>query len=56
MGHARASIVVMRTRLDWPDDVYPIVPPLADAQGISMGAAVAELVRQALNPAVRINN
>lgn len=38
----------MRTTLNLPDDVHRVVNDFADARGLSLGEAVAELVRKGL--------
>jgi metal-responsive CopG/Arc/MetJ family transcriptional regulator len=38
----------MRMTVNLPDDVADLVRSVANAKGISMGSAIAELVRQAL--------
>ena len=40
----------MRTTLNLPDDVYEVAHSLATARRISLGEALAQLVRQALRP------
>jgi hypothetical protein len=40
----------MRTTLNLPDDVGEIIRSFADVRGISLGEAVAELVRKGLQP------
>jgi hypothetical protein len=44
----------MRTTLNIPDDVSDLIRSFADAKGISLGDAVAELVRKGLRPQPRI--
>jgi hypothetical protein len=44
----------MRTTLNIPDDVGDIIRAVAEAKGISLGDAVAELVRKGLRPEERI--
>jgi hypothetical protein len=39
----------MRTTLNLPEDVYRVARSLAGAKGVSLGDALAELVRQGLN-------
>jgi hypothetical protein len=39
---------MMRTTLNLPDDIADVVRSVAEAKGISLGSAVAELVRQGL--------
>jgi hypothetical protein len=46
---------MMRTTINLPDDVYRVAQSLANANGTSLGEAVAELVRQALRPPLRVN-
>jgi len=41
-------IIMMRTTVNLPDDVADLVRSVADAKGISMGSAIAELVRHGL--------
>ena len=41
---------MMRTTLNIPEDVSDIIRSVADAKGISLGEAVAELVRKGLQP------
>src|SRR5437016_2635303 len=41
--------IMMRTTLNLPDDVYEVARSLAAARGISLGDALAELVRRGLN-------
>jgi regulator of RNase E activity RraA len=38
----------MRTTVNLPDDIADLVRSVADAKGISMGSAIADLVRQGL--------
>lgn len=45
---------MMRTTVNLPDDVYRVARSLAAAKGVSLGEALAELVRKALDPAGRI--
>ena len=40
----------MRTTINLPDDVGEIIRSVADVRGISLGEAVAELVRKGLQP------
>jgi hypothetical protein len=42
---------MMRTTLNLPDDVYEVARSLAAARSISVGDALAELVRRGLKPA-----
>ena len=41
---------MMRTTVNIPDDVYEIASSVANARGISLGDALAELVRRGLRP------
>jgi len=45
---------MMRTTINLPDDVYEVARSVAAAKDISLGDAVAELVRKALRPELRI--
>jgi hypothetical protein len=47
--------MVMRTTLDLPNDVLRAGRSLAHPRGISLGDALAELVRAGLQPPRRIN-
>ena len=47
---------MMRTTLNIPDDVYDVVRSFAEARGVALGDAVAELVRKGLRPEGRIGN
>jgi hypothetical protein len=44
----------MRTTLNLPDDVYEAARSVAESRRISIGEAVAELIRRSLRPPVRI--
>jgi hypothetical protein len=46
---------MMRTTLNLPDDVLRAARSLADAKGVSLGDALAELVRAGLKPRVHVN-
>lgn len=41
---------MVRTTLTIPDDVYRIARSFAQARGISVGDAIAELIRRGLKP------
>jgi hypothetical protein len=41
-------IIMMRTTINLPDDIREIIGSFADVKGISLGDAVAELVRKGL--------
>ena len=43
----------MRTTVNIPDDVYRVARSLADTKGISLGDALAELVRRQFSSGVR---
>jgi hypothetical protein len=45
----------MRTTITLPDDVYAAARSIAHQKRISLGAALAELVRRGLNPEPRID-
>ena len=47
-------IIMMRTTVNIPDDVYEIARSLAGARGISVGDAIAELVRRGLKPSTPV--
>ena len=54
-AHRDVTIIMMRTTLNLPEDVYEFSRSLAALKRISLGDAVGELVRNGLKPAVRIN-
>ena len=54
-AHRDAKIITMRTTLNLPDDVYRAARSLARAKGVSLGEALADLVRRGLEPAARLN-
>ena len=41
---------MMRTTINLPDDIHDVVRSFAEAKGIPLGEAVAELVRKGLRP------
>ena len=41
---------MMRTTVNLPDDIYQVARSVAEAKDISLGAAIAELVRRGLAP------
>jgi hypothetical protein len=41
---------MMRTTISLPDDIADVIRSFADVKGISLGEAVAELVRKGLQP------
>jgi hypothetical protein len=45
---------MMRTTINLPEDVYHVVRSVAQAKAISMGDAIAELVRRGLSPPAQI--
>ena len=47
---------MMRTTLNIPDDVYDVLRSFAEAKGVTLGTAVAELVRRGLRPEGRIRD
>ena len=47
---------MMRTTVDIPDDVYQAASSLAKSSGLSLGEALAQLVRRGLNPPVEMND
>jgi hypothetical protein len=42
-------IIMMRTTLNLPDDISDVVRSVAAAKGISLGDAVADLIRRGLS-------
>ena len=44
----------MRTTLNLPDDVSEIIRAVADAKGLSLGDAAAELIRKGLHSEARV--
>jgi hypothetical protein len=54
MAHHDAIIIMMRTTLTLPDDIYEIARSIAGSRGISLGDALAELVRRGLKPSAQI--
>jgi len=46
---------MMRTTLNLPDDVFQTAKSLANLKGISLGDALAELVRAGLKAPARLN-
>jgi hypothetical protein len=46
---------MMRTTLTLPEDVYDAARSLAALEGISLGDAVAELVRRGLSPQISVD-
>jgi hypothetical protein len=44
----------MRTTVNLPDDIYQVARSVAEAKDISLGAAIAELIRRGLAPHQRI--
>lgn len=45
----------MRTTVNLPDEVYQAVRSLASLKGVSIGEALAELLRRGLNPPFAID-
>ena len=54
MQHRDAIIIMMRTTINIPDDVYEVVRSTASAKRISLGEAFAELIRRGLEPDSRV--
>lgn len=48
-----AIIIMMRTTVNLPDDVYEIARSIASAKRISLGEALAKLIRRGLEPVSR---
>jgi hypothetical protein len=53
--HRDATIIMMRTTVNLPDDIYEVARSLATTKHTSMGEALAELVRRGLNPAPHLD-
>jgi len=53
-GHLDAIIIMMRTTVNLPEDVYEVARSLASAKRISLGEALAQLIRRGLVPEARI--
>jgi hypothetical protein len=49
-------IITMRTTLNLPDDVAGVLRALAEAKGVSIGDAAAELIRRGLLGEARLDN
>jgi hypothetical protein len=49
--HHDAIIIMMRTTLTLPDEVYELARSLAHSKNLSLGDALAELVRNGVRPA-----
>jgi hypothetical protein len=47
-------IIMMRTTVNLPEDVYEAARSVAAVKDISLGDALAELVRQGLRPPMRM--
>jgi len=47
---------MMRTTLSLPDDVYEVARSLAHSKNLSLGDAVAELIRQGLRPPASVKS
>jgi hypothetical protein len=50
-AHHDAMIIMMRTTVTLPDDVYEFARSLAHSKNLSLGDALAELVRRGVRPA-----
>lgn len=46
---------MMRTTINLPNDVYRVARDVAHVRNISLGDAIAELVRQGLRPSDRLD-
>jgi hypothetical protein len=57
VDHRDAMMIMMRTTLNIPDDVYHVAKSLAAQRHVSVGEALAELVRRSLQgvPAIDAN-
>ena len=45
---------MMRTTVNLPEDVYRVARSMAAAKNVSLGEAIAELVRKGLRPDLRV--
>lgn len=54
--HHDAMMLMMRTTLNLPEDVYRAARALAEAKRVSLGEAVAELVRLGIKPSRRADS
>ena len=46
-------IIMMRTTINLPDDIYDVIRSFANAKRVPFGEAVAELIRKGLRPECR---
>jgi hypothetical protein len=53
-AHHDVIIIMMRTTLNIPDDVYEVVCSFAEDKKLSLGDAAAVLIRNGLNPSTRM--
>jgi hypothetical protein len=53
-SHRDVTIIMMRTTVNLPDDVYEAARSVAAVKDISLGDALADLVRQGLRPLMRM--
>ena len=49
-----AIIIMMRTTLNLPDDITEVIRSVAEARGVSLGDAAAELIRRGLRNEARL--
>jgi hypothetical protein len=54
--HHDAIIIMMRTTVNLPDDLYEVARSLAASRKISLGEALADLIRKGLHPIPRIES
>src|SRR5512141_1705385 len=47
-------IIMMRTTLNLPDDITDVIRSVAEAKGVSLGAAAADLIRRGLRSEARL--
>lgn len=52
--HHDAIIIMMRTTVNLPDDVYEIARSVASARRVTLGQALAELIRQGFDRNSRV--
>jgi hypothetical protein len=53
--HRDDTIIIVRTTINIPDDIYQIARAFAGSHGISMGEAIAELARRGLRATRPVN-
>jgi len=56
LAHRDAMIIMMRTTVNLPEDIYEIARSVASAKRVTLGQALADLVRQGLQPESEVRN